>query len=191
MGVLPMNRRDLVDGILEKLTGIANPDENLQLQVLNEKHTSNGKIKKMNFNMSKIACNFLFFCPGITRTWESHEKIPTCSLRTLLTRFMDITSPPSRQFLTFLSGYCEEDEDKKKMEILATESAAYEDWRHNKLPHLLEVFDEFPSCKPPAALYVAYLMTLQPRFYSISSSQKKFPDEVHLTVAVVKYKTNG
>lgn len=77
------------------------------------------------------------------------------------------------------------------MEILATESGAYEDWRHNKLPHLLEVFDEFPSCKPPAALFIAHLMTLQPRFYSISSSQKKYQDEVHLTVAIVKYKTNG
>lgn len=104
---------------------------------------------------------------------------------------MDITSPPSRQFLTFLSGYCEDSDDKLRMEILATESAAYEDWRHNKLPHLLRVFDEFPTCRPPAALFVAHLMTLQPRFYSISSSQKKFPNEVHLTVAVVKYKTNG
>lgn len=77
------------------------------------------------------------------------------------------------------------------MKILATESAAYEDWRHNKLPHLLEVFDEFVSCRPPASLFIAHLMALQPRFYSISSSQRKYPHEVHLTVAVVKYKTNG
>lgn len=138
-----------------------------------------------------LECFKLFRGAGTTRTWESHEKIPTCSLRTLLTRFLDITSPPSRQFLTFLSSYCEDNDDKERMEILATESAAYEDWRHNKLPHLLEIFDEFPSCKPPAALFVAHLMTLQPRFYSISSSQKKFPNEVHLTVAIVKYKTNG
>jgi len=128
---------------------------------------------------------------GVTRTWESHEKIPTCSLRTLLTRFMDITSPPSRQFLTFLSGCCEDDADRERMEILATESDAYEDWRHNKMPHLLAVFDEFPSCKPPAALIVAHLIPLQPRFYSISSSQRKYPNEVHLTVAIVKYKTTG
>lgn len=129
--------------------------------------------------------------PGISKTWENHEKIPTCSLRMLLTRFLDITNVPSRQFLTFLSGFCEEKNDKDNMEILANETGAYEDWRHNKLPHLLEVFEEFPSCRPPAALLVANLMTLKPRFYSISSSQKKYPNEVHLTVAVVKYKTNG
>lgn len=43
MGVCPMNKRALVDGILEKLTGVTNPDEDMQLQILNEKHTSNGK----------------------------------------------------------------------------------------------------------------------------------------------------
>lgn len=43
VGVCPMNRAELVNGILEKLTGITNPDEDLQLQLLNEKHTSNGK----------------------------------------------------------------------------------------------------------------------------------------------------
>lgn len=138
-----------------------------------------------------LFCILHFSQAGVTQTWESHEKIPTCSLRTLLTRFLDITSAPSRQFLTFLSGYCEDNDDKERMEILATETDAYEDWRHNKLPHLLEVFNEFPSCKPPAALFVAHLMTLQPRFYSISSSQKRYPNEVHLTVAIVKYQTNG
>lgn len=42
VGVCPMNRVELVNGIIEKLTGVTNPDEDLQLQVLNEKHTSNG-----------------------------------------------------------------------------------------------------------------------------------------------------
>lgn len=68
------------------------------------------------------------------------------------------------------------------------EASAYEDWRHWKLPHLLEVLEEFPSCKPPASLLIAHLVPLQPRFYSISSSSQKYKNEMHLTVAVVKYK---
>jgi hypothetical protein len=43
-----MNKQNLVDGILEKLTGVTDPDEDMQLQILNEKHTSNGK-KDENF----------------------------------------------------------------------------------------------------------------------------------------------
>jgi nitric-oxide synthase len=158
-----------VSDILKKLSGAENPDEILQLQVLNEKHTPN----------------------GIYRSWESHEKIPPCSLRNLLTRFLDITTAPSRQLLLFLASCCEDEKEKASLNKLATESALYEDWKHSKLPHLLEVFEEFPSCKPPASLLISQLTPLQPRFYSISSSQKKYLNEIHLTVAVVNYKNEG
>ena len=39
--------------------------------------------------------------------------------------------------------------------------------------------------------FVGLLSKLQPRLYSISSSLKAFPDEVHLTVDVVRYESNG
>lgn len=169
VGVFPKNRTELVDGILERITGSEDPDAILQLQIQNEKHTSNGVIK----------------------TWDNHERLPVCSLRTLFTRFLDITTAPTRQMLTFLAGWCEDELENDQLCTLATESSAYEDWRHCKLPHLLEVFEEFPSCKPPAALFIAQLSPLQPRFYSISSSQRKFNNEIHLTVAVVKYKNDG
>lgn len=57
------------------------------------------------------------------------------------------------------------------------------------MPDLPEVLAEFTSCRPPAALLLANLRALQPRFYSISSSLRRCPGEVHLTVAVVKYRT--
>lgn len=38
---------------------------------------------------------------------------------------------------------------------------------------------------------VELVMPLLPRFYSIASSQKKTPDEVHLTVAYLRYETRG
>ena len=39
--------------------------------------------------------------------------------------------------------------------------------------------------------FVKLLRKLQPRLYSIASSQKAFPDEVHLTVATVHYESHG
>lgn len=39
--------------------------------------------------------------------------------------------------------------------------------------------------------FVGLLSKLQPRLYSISSSLKAFPDQVHLTVDVVRYESNG
>src|SRR4029077_16399733 len=37
---------------------------------------------------------------------------------------------------------------------------------------------------------VDHLRKLMPRLYSIASSPKVYPEEIHLTVAVVRYETN-
>jgi len=53
-----------------------------------------------------------------------------------------------------------------------------------------DVFDvlvKFRSARPPVAQFVAALPPLQPRLYSIASSQRCHPGEVHLSVAVVSY----
>jgi len=56
---------------------------------------------------------------------------------------------------------------------------------------VLDVLEQFPSARPPLAEMVASLSTLQPRLYSISSSLKAHPEEVHLTVGVVRYEQGG
>lgn len=76
-------------------------------------------------------------------------------------------------------------------ESFLQDSAAYEDWRHWRFPNLLEALEEFPSVRPNAPLLMAQLSILQPRFYSISSSQAIYPNQLHLTVAVVVYRTEG
>jgi nitric-oxide synthase, brain len=50
VGVCPLNRSELVDGIIEKLSGVADPNEPLQLQILNEKTTSNGLLTHIKTN---------------------------------------------------------------------------------------------------------------------------------------------
>ena len=57
-----------------------------------------------------------------------------------------------------------------------------------------EVIDallEFPAAKFTAGEFVKVLRKLQPRLYSIASSPKAHPDAVHLTVAAVRYESNG
>ena len=56
---------------------------------------------------------------------------------------------------------------------------------------LLDLLIAFPSAKPPVQEIVLALSKLEPRLYSISSSPKANPGEVHLTVAAVRYQVRG
>ena len=49
----------------------------------------------------------------------------------------------------------------------------------------------YPAAKFTPEEFVKCLRKLQPRLYSIASSQKAHPSEVHLTVAAVRYESNG
>jgi sulfite reductase (NADPH) flavoprotein alpha-component len=55
----------------------------------------------------------------------------------------------------------------------------------------IDLFEEFPSARPSAQEVVELQRKLMPRLYSISSAPSRYPDEIHLTVAVVRYETNG
>lgn len=44
VGIFPANRNEIVDGILERLSGIDNFDEVIQLQLLKENHSTNGRL---------------------------------------------------------------------------------------------------------------------------------------------------
>ncbi|KDR21429.1 nitric oxide synthase, salivary gland isoform X2 [Zootermopsis nevadensis] len=167
VGVFACNRKELVDGILSRLQTTTDLDQPVELQLQKENHTSN----------------------GIVKTWEPHERLPPCTLRTLFSRFLDLTTPPTPNLLQHFASVATDPEDQSRLTLLATESAAYEDWRHWRIPHLLEVLDEFPSVRPSPALLAAQLTPLQPRFYSISSSPIVHSGEIHITVAVVSYRT--
>lgn len=43
VGIFPANRKEIVDGILNRIKGVDNFDKILQLQMLKENHTTNGK----------------------------------------------------------------------------------------------------------------------------------------------------
>jgi sulfite reductase (NADPH) flavoprotein alpha-component len=51
---------------------------------------------------------------------------------------------------------------------------------------ILDLLLQFPAMEFSAAEFIALLKPLQHRAYSISSSSKKYPDSVHLTVASVR-----
>ncbi|XP_026330054.1 nitric oxide synthase-like protein [Hyposmocoma kahamanoa] len=167
VGIIACNRKELVDSLLARVKDVEDYDEPLQLQLMKETHTSSGPVK----------------------SWEPHERLPVVSVRDLFTRLLDITTPPTTILLQYLAKTCEDEDEQRQLHLLATDPGAYEDWRHFHFPTLPEVLDQFPSARPCASLLAALLSPLQPRFYSISSSPIAHPKRLHLTVAVVTYRT--
>ena len=54
----------------------------------------------------------------------------------------------------------------------------------------VDLLADYPA-RPDADTLVQLLQPLQPRLYSIASSQAEYADEVHLTVSVLRYRAHG
>ncbi|KAF2973584.1 hypothetical protein EK904_003990 [Melospiza melodia maxima] len=121
--------------------------------------------------------------------WASHKKIPACTLPEALTYLLDITTPPSQQLLKKLSQLVTAEGDKQRLEVLCQCTEEYNKWKFYNSPNILEVLEEFPSAEVTTAFLLTQLPLLKPRYYSVSSSCDMTPKEIHLTVAVVSYRT--
>ncbi|XP_074919515.1 nitric oxide synthase 3 [Chelonoidis abingdonii] len=65
----------------------------------------------------------------------------------------------------------------------------YEEWKWFRCPTLGQVLEQFPSLALPASLLLTQLPLLQPRYYSVSSAPSAHPGQIHLTVAVLAYRS--
>jgi len=98
---------------------------------------------------------------------------------------------PTRKMVETLAGKATVAEEKAKLTgLLAPESKdllmAFLDDRE-----FIDLLAEFPSAKLTPQEFVDHQRRLMPRLYSIASSPRVHPNEIHLTVAVVRYETNG
>ncbi|WP_296804947.1 assimilatory sulfite reductase (NADPH) flavoprotein subunit [Thiocapsa sp.] len=75
-----------------------------------------------------------------------------------------------------------------ELKALATDAATLRAYSGER--QLIDLVSDHPAPIDAPAL-VALLRPLQPRLYSIASSQAEYEDEVHLTVSVVRYQAHG
>ncbi|XP_073743613.1 nitric oxide synthase 3 isoform X3 [Callorhinus ursinus] len=166
IGICPPNRPGLVEALLSRVEDPPPPGEPVAVEQL-EKGSPGGP----------------------PPSWVRDPRLPPCTLRQALTFFLDITSPPSPQLLRLLSTLAEESSEQQELESLSQDPRRYEDWKWFRCPTLLEVLEQFPSVALPAPLLLTQLPLLQPRYYSVSSAPSAHPGEIHLTVAVLAYRT--
>jgi sulfite reductase (NADPH) flavoprotein alpha-component len=106
--------------------------------------------------------------------------------RDALTRECDLRAPTEALY-RLLAAEAKDEVDRSRLAKLADDDSQADTFGvHDVLDALLE----FPSARPRIAEFVAVLGRMHPRMYSIASSQRRFPREVHLTVGMLRYDKN-
>ena len=104
-------------------------------------------------------------------------------LRQVLLKEVDITKP-SDEVIALLAESAADTEEAEDLRMLSERGA-------EEGQSLLELLRVYPSARPDVQKLVDELGPLQPRLYSIASSARKHPNEIHTTVAVVKTAVYG
>ncbi len=108
-------------------------------------------------------------------------------LREILQREVTLREP-SRQLLAAVLEKCPDEEELTEL-VDPEAKAVMDEWLEGR--EVIDILREYPGAKFTAPELVKVLRKLQPRLYSIASSQKAHPEAVHLTVAVVRYEAHG
>ncbi|CAI2170561.1 4830_t:CDS:10 [Funneliformis geosporum] len=147
-------------------------------------------IKMMDWE--EIADNAFVLVPND----DEDRKVPShwdsiLTLRKLFENYLDIFSTPRRSFFEFLSFFTTDENHTEKLREFCSAEGQDDLYAYNQRVRrtIVEVFQDFPSAKIQLEYIPDMFPELQPRQFSISSSSKVHPGQIHLTVAIVQYKT--
>lgn len=137
IAIYPQNNTKLVDELLRRLALPFNPDEPIYLE-----------------HRQKLGID-----PG---NWSEEQRLPVpVTLREAFTQYLDITNPPTPQFLKLLVQQASEVTDQDELKELAKGGQKYEDWKYERFPNLIDVLDQFHSLKINITLLLQQLPLLQ------------------------------
>ena len=123
---------------------------------------------------------------GISAEAEFELKGQSLSMGAALTHRFEITAATPR-FLDYWAMLSEADALKQ----LHEEDRAGERSVFLRTHHIVDIVRRFPVAEVMPQGFASVLRPLQPRLYSLASSQSAVGDEAHLTVAPVRYSLHG
>jgi sulfite reductase (NADPH) flavoprotein alpha-component len=97
---------------------------------------------------------------------------------------------PTGKFLGLLAAKATDAGEKERLAALLAPEAKDAMAAFLAERQFVDLLTEFPSAKVEPQEFVEQLRKLMPRLYSIASSPRVHPQDVHLTVAIVRYVTN-
>ncbi|SCU81069.1 LAMI_0B04676g1_1 [Lachancea mirantina] len=115
--------------------------------------------------------------------------------RTALQAFienLDLFGKPPKRFYESLIDFASDEDEKKKLQDLISPAGAVDLKRYQDVEYYTyaDVLELFPSVRPSLADLVQIIAPLKRREYSIASSQRMHPNEIHLLIVVVDWVDN-
>ncbi|AGO14092.1 AaceriAGR237Cp [[Ashbya] aceris (nom. inval.)] len=112
--------------------------------------------------------------------------------RTVLQVFvenLDIFGKPAKRFYEGLVDFANDEGERLKLQHLVSPAGASElkRFQDEEFYTYVDVFELFPSARPPLDRLVELIAPLKRREYSIASSQRVHPNELHLLIVVVDW----
>lgn len=86
----------------------------------------------MNYNVIGFIYVILLDA-GIVKTWVPHDKYLSNSLRVLLTRFLDVTTPPTPNLLRYFASIAKNAQEQSRLNLLATVCTQFSNRTYNLL----------------------------------------------------------
>lgn len=127
-------------------------------------------------------------------TPEMKHSAPSVQVKYLIAGAIDIDSAsPRRYFFEVMSHFAGSSLEQERLQYFASAEGAVDLYKYNQRERrtVFEFFDDFPSLSPSMAWFLQVAPSLNPRYYSISSSpfDTASTGAVHITVAAVAWTT--
>lgn len=116
-----------------------------------------------------------------------------CTFRQCLQTYFDLRSSPRRSFFKNFSAFAVDEREKEKLEELSSAENQQDLFSYCNRPRrtVVEVLTDFQntSRQVPLEYWFDLLTPIRPRSFSIASSPDLHLNEIHILLAVVRYKT--
>ncbi|SCV01122.1 LANO_0F10242g1_1 [Lachancea nothofagi CBS 11611] len=123
---------------------------------------------------------------------EHHQLFDSRTVLQAFTENLDIFGKPPKAFYQSLIEFASNDDEKMKLEDLVSAAGAVELKKYQDIEYYTyaDIFELFPSARPALKDLVRIIAPMKRREYSIASSQRVHPNEVHLLIVVVDWIDN-
>ncbi len=112
------------------------------------------------------------------------------SLREALSHRLSLAQPTKKIMKALLeSGVDGETKSALEAKLVPENNESTKEYLENR--EFADLLLDFPGARLSPQEFIVNLRKLMPRLYSIASSPTVYPSDVHLTIAVVRYHTNG